>query len=898
VLFSVNLTSLLSTWPNVLEHQLDYFVFVLKNIPTISKKSCMRLLIFPIQTPSIAADLDIVLRNQGIEALIVATIEEVNHNLKEGKIDAIVCCVETLPILLEHCESHMDLWGKLGLLVVTKELPTVELLGECLERGLDQHLLSTQLALVPHFLERIAVRQQDQTALKVLEKKITVAREQFYTFFESFSQPILIHNFKEIILVNESFVKTFGYNDKTEIIGQPPLKTIVDPNSYAVVKSVRKNAKKGEQQFVPRLQLIKKDGSRFLAEAEASMLDFNGETFLQIILRDISEQERIRAAEKIAQKNLEYAQELAQLGSWEYDVRKDELFWSKQAYVLFEIEEHHSPNTLYALHKSLLHPEDVEAHRQAIKNVIEKGHDFSLEYRIITPKGGLKYLLSKGIAIKNEEEVISVKGTFQNITERKSIEDQLSIQKQNNLLLKHSEQVPGIIYQFKLDKNRKISFPFVGAGVVDLYGITPEEVMSMGKGIFEFVHEDDLEAFMASGRVSWKTMNNWSFDYRVRLPEKGIRWMNGTSKPVRLPDGSTLWHGYISDVTEQKRKEQALKDSEEQVLTLLRYAPSAIIVLNMEGRIREWNPRAESYFGWSKVEVLNEIVYDVISPERNRAHYKQNIQTYRDFKKGVPLNRTIEIKVLHREQYEFPAVMAVSEMILKGDVFFILFINDISQYKEATQKIKQSLKEKEVLLKEIHHRVKNNLQVVTSLLSLQSSFIEDRSIKEIFMQSQYRINSMGMVHEMLYQSVSISSINYGNYLQRLSKRLLLAMRGRDTKIGLELDVENINLNIDTAVPLGLIVNEILTNALKYAFKAEEAGVIYIELKQLEDTQFKLQIGDNGCGFSNTLDFKSATSLGLMLISKLTKQLNGSIKRLSKDKGTHYLLHFQEVEQID
>lgn len=858
----------------------------------------MHLLLFPIKTSTITEELSTLLSNQSIQTSIVVEKETVNNHLKKGQVDGLVIYADTLETILGNCEADLSSWvQRLGVFVITDEMPSIDRLEDGIKAGVLHHVLSTQIILLPHYIERFRTNQQRQLSLVSIEEKITLAREQFYTFFESFSQPILIHNLKEIILVNQAFLDTFGYEDKTEIIGKLPLETIVDVSSYATVKSVRKNIQKGKQQFVPRLKLIKKDGSRFLAEAEASTLDLNGQNFMQIILRNISEQESIRLAEKKTQENLECAQELAELGSWEYDIIKEELFLSKQAYILFEIEAHHPPDMLYTLHKSLLHPDDASIHRQAIKDVIEQGQAFSVEYRALTPKSGLKYILSKAIAVKNDAgDVVRVKGTFQNITERKKIEEQLSTQKQNNLLLTHSEQVPGIIYQFKLDTKGKMSFPFVGAGVVDLYGVQPEEVMAMGKKIFKYVHEDDIEAFMASGQESWATLNNWSFDYRICLPEKGIRWMHGTSKPVRLSDGSTLWHGYISDVTEQKQKEQALKDSEEQVLTLLKHAPSAIIVLNMEGHIREWNPHAELLFGWSKDAVLNKCVYDIVVPEHNRSRYKNSIHRYRDKQEGVVLNRTIEIKMLHKSQYEFPVVMAVSEMILKGDVFFILFINDISQYKDATAKIRQSLKEKEVLLKEIHHRVKNNLQVVTSLLSLQSSFIEDQSIKEIFMQSQYRINSMGMVHEMLYQSVAISSINYGSYLQRLSRRLLQAMRGRNTKICLELKVEDINLNIDTAVPLGLIVNEILTNALKYAFGDNDEGSIYIELKQLQTAEFRLKIGDNGCGFGETVDFKSAVSLGLMLISKLARQLNGKIERLTKEEGTHYVLHFREIEQ--
>lgn len=216
---------------------------------------------------------------------------------------------------------------------------------------------------------------------------------------------------------------------------------------------------------------------------------------------------------------------------------------------------------------------------------------------------------------------------------------------------------------------------------------------------------------------------------------------------------------------------------------------------------------------------------------------------------------------------------------------------------DSLVQINQQNKEKDLLLKEIHHRVKNNLQVITSLLSLQSYNIADPTTKELFSQSQYRINSMAMIHEMLYQSNDFSKINYKNYLEQLLDKLISSFKGNNHNIQVDLDVPKFFLNIDTAVPLGLLINEIITNALKYGLPDDQAGILSVKMKSLDSPNFLLEIGDNGLGYSGDFKSQKHNSLGLRLIQQLTIQLNGTIEKDLNKAGTHYVLQFQEIEAI-
>lgn len=218
---------------------------------------------------------------------------------------------------------------------------------------------------------------------------------------------------------------------------------------------------------------------------------------------------------------------------------------------------------------------------------------------------------------------------------------------------------------------------------------------------------------------------------------------------------------------------------------------------------------------------------------------------------------------------------------------------DITEQAKMIEKIKASLGEKEAMLKEIYHRVKNNLQVVSSLLNLQSKTIKDPISKKIFIESSMRIKSMALVHEMLYTSSDLSQIEMAAYVDKLANQLRLIYHADSNLIKLKIDADSVRLTIDDAIPCGLIINELITNAFKYAFPGGQAGEIQLSIKKKEN-RVSLIVGDNGIGLSPELDFKNTTTLGMQLINSLTKQLTGEIA-LDRERGTQYTLTFKTKE---
>jgi len=216
---------------------------------------------------------------------------------------------------------------------------------------------------------------------------------------------------------------------------------------------------------------------------------------------------------------------------------------------------------------------------------------------------------------------------------------------------------------------------------------------------------------------------------------------------------------------------------------------------------------------------------------------------------------------------------------------------DITEVKEREEAIQASLREKEVLLQEIHHRVKNNMQIISSLLSLQSHHV-DGEIAKILEGSQNRVKSMALVHEKLYRSQNLSSIDMEDYVISLVADLFYSQMVNEEQINLVLEIDNIEFNIETAIPCGLIINELASNALKYAFPEGRKGELMVSLKRKAD-KYELIIRDDGIGLPNNLKIEKVDSLGLQLVNSLISQIDGTME-INKEKGTEFKINFQEL----
>jgi PAS domain S-box-containing protein len=312
-----------------------------------------------------------------------------------------------------------------------------------------------------------------------------------------------------------------------------------------------------------------------------------------------------------------------------------------------------------------------------------------------------------------------------------------------------------------------------------------------------------------------------------------------------------------------------------------------------ESRILDFSPGAEMIFGYWKSEIMGEKLSLLHLPE----DLDRLAEIHRKMKKQE-VEYSGEITLVRKNGEQFPAL--ITKYPLKdesGSVRAALSVCiDITVLKRAEAQILASLLEKENLLREIHHRVKNNMQVVSALLVLQSKKTKDRKILEMFRDSEHRIKTMALIHEKLYQSRSFGTIDLAEYLTRLIQYLFRSYEELSAGVTLEMDVRDVSLDIDTALPASLIINELVSNSLKYAFPGGKGGKICIRARREEGNGFVMEIRDSGVGLPRGFDPEKTETLGLRLVQGLAvDQLGGSIER-GTGKGTSFIIRFPEMKK--
>ena len=210
--------------------------------------------------------------------------------------------------------------------------------------------------------------------------------------------------------------------------------------------------------------------------------------------------------------------------------------------------------------------------------------------------------------------------------------------------------------------------------------------------------------------------------------------------------------------------------------------------------------------------------------------------------------------------------------------------------RQAEENLKRSVVEKDILLKEVHHRVKNNMQIISSILKMQERLIDDPTLIEVLQESQNRIRSMALVHEDLYRNENLANIKFINYAKSLAANLARSYSEQQGLIKFVYEIEDVLLPLDTGIPCGLILNELISNSFKYAFKDSEEGIITIKLATIENGKFQLEVSDNGIGIDKSFDVENAKSLGLKIVNKLTQQIDGTIE-CDLSSGTKFIIKF-------
>lgn len=339
---------------------------------------------------------------------------------------------------------------------------------------------------------------------------------------------------------------------------------------------------------------------------------------------------------------------------------------------------------------------------------------------------------------------------------------------------------------------------------------------------------------------------------------------------------------------ERKQAQENIKQLQEYLQLQIDRMPIALIVWDLEFRATSWNPAAEKIFGFTAKEALGKHPYGLIVPEEAQPHVDKiwnRLLEGDETAHSVNENITKDGRTIICDWSNTPFKKA------DGSVLGVLSMTqDITERTQAEERIKASLKEKEVLLREIHHRVKNNMQIMSSLLRLQFAHVKSKKTREMTREYQSRIHSMAYIHEKLYRSKDFNRINFGQYIQSLNVHLMHTYSIRPNIIKIKLDVRDILLDINKAIPCGLIFNELFSNSLRHAFPEGQKGQISIKLSGDKQGKTALVISDNGVGIPESVDIKNPQTLGLQLVDDLTKQINGAIE-LDREGGTTFKITF-------
>jgi PAS domain S-box-containing protein len=342
--------------------------------------------------------------------------------------------------------------------------------------------------------------------------------------------------------------------------------------------------------------------------------------------------------------------------------------------------------------------------------------------------------------------------------------------------------------------------------------------------------------------------------------------------------------------------ERKLMERENWLSTTLTSIGDAVIAADVHGRVTFMNPVAEELTGWRTEEALGKSVTQVFNIVNEETRIPASNPVTQATLEGVVMGLSNHTLLIAKDGTEKPIDDSAAPIEdAQGNIIgVVLVFRDVTERKRSEQQIRASLREKEILLKEIYHRVKNNLQVISSLLNLQSARVLDQEAVKAFRESQQRVRSIALIHEKLYQSDNLAQVNLANYIRDLAAFAFQSLDSTQGAIRLIVQAENIFFNIDTAIPCGLILNELISNALKHAFPGGRRGELRIELFQSPDRRFTLVVSDNGIGIPADIDPRCTDTLGLQLVMSLVDQLRGTLD-VYRDGGTTFKITFSDVQ---
>jgi len=646
------------------------------------------------------------------------------------------------------------------------------------------------------------------------------------------------------------------------------------------------------ERFVVEFKMKHKDGHwvEVLSQAKA-IFDSNGKAIRIVGTHtDISERKKAEETLRETKERLNFALEVSGLGEWELDlktnsVKRNERWAEMLGYSLAEVDDSFKHGV------DLQHPDDREAVQKAVKDHHEGRTDsFKINYRMKTKSGSYKWIQDCGKIYKRDADgrPIRICGTHADIDEQKKAEEKLqeSVDKFNLLMNSVSEGIYGV------DEHENCTF--CNDSCLKLLGYTHQEEL-IGKNMHWFMHGKHFDGSVYPIE-DCPIAQNFRKGIGIHIDDEVFWRSDGTffhaeywSNP-QLEDGTVV--GAVMsfiDITERRKIENDLR----QMSLILENVDSIAVLKDSSLRYLTVN---KAYLGLTGLQSITALIgktdkelFKGIATEEQIAAYMENDRIALELPEGQTL--TVEESLPAEDgnirtflTKKFPIYNRKSQIVEA----VATLTTEITERKAIEEKINVLLAEKELLLKEVHHRIKNNMNTISSLLSLQASFISEPSAIKALDDAENRIQSMGILYDKLYCAVDFMEVSVKEYLIELASEVVTNFPNSQN-VKIKENLEEFMLDAKRVQSVGIIINELLTNIMKYAFKGRESGLIVVSATKTDD-HVAISVEDDGIGMPETITFENSTGFGLQLVQALTQQLNGTI-RMERGNGTKILLEF-------
>ncbi|UCE36003.1 MAG: PAS domain S-box protein [Thermoplasmata archaeon] len=726
----------------------------------------------------------------------------------------------------------------------------------------------------------------DITERKKTEKALRESEKKYRVLIEQIPNAIVVHSEGIIIFVNPAAAKLVGVKNPEDLIGKPLLDFVHSESKDNVKGRMRQIANGEKEPPIVDARIVRMDGTSRYVEGFTTSFSYKDKPAIQTILHDVTDRKQAEEALRNSKKRYHAL----------FNNMIDGFTYHK-----IELDENKNPVDFSFLEVNPAFERMTGLRREEIigKRVTEIFPDIENDAAGWIEKAAAVALQEGEIRF---EEYLEQTGKWFSITAYSpekgyfaTILEDITDSKQAVLALRESEKkhrtlfetmAQGVVYQAadgKIISANPAAERILGLTLDEMLGRTSKDPR------WKAVREDGSD-FLGEDHPSMVALGTGNEVRNVIMgifnPEKmDYNWININAIPQFKPGEDKPYQVYttFNDITDRKNVEEVIRESEEKFRNLAEKSPNMIFI-NKLGPIVYANEKCEEIMGYKREELYStDFDYlKLIAPE-----YKEKLRSnFAAHMRGEEVG-TLEYAIITKEGKRIEGICTTKLIKFEGENAILGIVTDITERKKQEKELKRSLKERELLFKELKHRVKNNLQLLSSMVSMQSMQAKDDAMVKKFQEIQSVIETIALIYSRAYEGQTISGLNLKNFIEELLTDLLKFKTHKDMKVNYSVEGDDIQLNTDQAIPMALIANELIFNALKHAFVNKDQGSICIILKDL-GPNISMVVKDDGIGLSPDIDINKSETLGLKIVKNLTEQLSGDIEIIRKD-GTEFVI---------